>query len=374
LPDDHFGWSVAISGNTIVVGALGPFREPGRAVPAERVAYVFVKPRAGWSGVHTETARLTTTSPMPGGYFGNSVAVAGDTVVVGAPGRNVGAHVNQGEAFVFVKPRSGWSGTRTQTAVLISSDGAANDTFGWEVAASGNAVAVGGPQHRRGRLTPGEVYVFVKPRAGWAHSHTQTATLVAPHGLGPSVGRSLAMSGDTVVTGSNGSYADGGLSFVAFVYVRPAAAGWHGARDATATLKVQHRATAGTCGRTGESAAGYDFGSSLAISGDTIVGTTGAYGEDNHEYPGEVCVFTKPASGWSGTITRATTLIASDSRGPDLFGSGDGRAAAVSGGTVVVGAPNHRRRQAYGEAYVWAGPLSPPSATSPTSGARRARR
>jgi FG-GAP repeat len=195
-------------------------------------------------------------------------------------------------------------------------------------------------------------------------------------------GRSLAYSG-LVVTDARGRTVrswlgvDGGRVVVqvddrgATYPLRVDPVRTHGA---TATLKIPHQATAGTCGAAGELGAGYDFGSSLAMSGDTIVGTTGAYGDDNHEYPGEVCVFTKPASGWSGTITQATTLIASDGRGPDLFGSGSGGAAAVSGGTVVVGAPNHRGRHAYGEAYVWAAPLNPASAASRTSGGRTARR
>jgi hypothetical protein len=353
---DHFGTSVAISGDTIVVGAPGPSLEAGVPAPAQRDAYVFVKPRRGWAGAHTQTAILTTTSRVAGSYFGYAAAVSGNTVVVSAPSRPVGSHVNQGQAFVFVRPSSGWSGTRVQTATLASSDGAANDVFGWSVAASGNTIAVGAFQHRYGKTGRGEVYVFVRPEAGWSHARTQTATLRGPEGCCATIGDSLALSGDTIVSGSGGAYVNvHGVSVsAAWVFVRPES-GWSGRRGPTATLEVPSRASPSTCGVNGEIGADYTLGFSLAISGDTVVATTGAYGSDNHNYLSKACVFSKPASGWTGIVTQAKTLIASNGAGSDLFGTGSRASVAVSGGTVVVGAADHnfRPHRGRGEAYVY---------------------
>ncbi len=132
---DSFGASVAVSGDTIVVGADGTHVG---ANLAQGSAYVFVKPTGGWSGM-TQTAKLTASDGVAYDHFGISVAISGDTIVVGASGSNS----SQGAAYVFVKPTGGWTGAMTQTAKLTASDGAANDYFGGSVAISGDTIVVG---------------------------------------------------------------------------------------------------------------------------------------------------------------------------------------------------------------------------------------
>lgn len=94
---DFFGWSVAISGDTVVVGAvlddIGANADQGSA-------YVFVKPVGGWMNM-TQTAKLTASDGAAGDGFGFSVAVSGDTAVVGASGDTIGANTDQGSAYVF---------------------------------------------------------------------------------------------------------------------------------------------------------------------------------------------------------------------------------------------------------------------------------
>jgi len=93
--------------------------------------------------------------------FGASVAISGDTVVVAAPFDDIGTNGDQGSAYVFVKPGTGWSGTLNETAKLTASDGAAFDQFGRSVAISDGTVLVGvfggdiGPN-----LDQGSAYVF----------------------------------------------------------------------------------------------------------------------------------------------------------------------------------------------------------------------
>jgi len=125
---DHFGYPVSISGDTVVVGAAGDDSDKGSA-------YVFEKTGNNW----IKTAKLTASDGAAGDYFGYSVSISGDTVVVGA----VADNTYQGSAYVFEKPLfGGWQDTST-AAKLTASDGAADDKFGRSVAIKGNTVVVG---------------------------------------------------------------------------------------------------------------------------------------------------------------------------------------------------------------------------------------
>ena len=104
----------------------------------------------------TETAKLTASDGAASDHLGQSVAVSGDTVVVGADGDDVGTNANQGSAYVFVKPGGGWV-SATETEKLTASDGAVNDLFGTSVAVSGDTVVVGSPGASGDR---GAAYVF----------------------------------------------------------------------------------------------------------------------------------------------------------------------------------------------------------------------
>jgi hypothetical protein len=292
--NDKFGYSVAISGNTVVVGADGA--EPSGAV------YVFTRPGTGWADM-TETAKLT---PSDGGYayaFGHSVAVSGDTVVAGA--------------YVFVKPVSGWD-DMTETAKLTPS--VWNFLFGASVAISGDTIVVGAPSYED--EVSGSAYVFVKPVSGWADM-TETAKLT------PSVwedyddpfGYCVAISGDTIVVGASGAV---------YVFARPGT-GW---TDMTETAKLTPSGASGS------------FGDPVAISGDTIVIGTPDY---NYAY-----VFTRPGTGWAD-MTETAKLTASDGSQYDDFG----QSVSISGNTIVVGAPGDDDKGSLsGSAYVFARPES----------------
>ena len=120
-------------------------------------AYVFTEPGSGWANM-TQTAKLTASDGAADDYFGGSVSISGNTVVVGADGATVGGNSDQGAAYVFTEPGSGWA-NMTQTAKLTASDGAAGDYFGCSVSISGNTVVVGadyatvGANATRGRPT-----------------------------------------------------------------------------------------------------------------------------------------------------------------------------------------------------------------------------
>jgi len=184
---DFFGLSISISGNTVVVGATQENTRSG-------AAYVFTEPVSGWMSM-TQTAKLSDGAT--GDYFGGSVSVSGNTVVVGSWGTNG----RRGAAYVFTEPASGWKGM-TQTAELTASDGKAGDDFGESVSISGNTVVVGATQENdTGGAGPGAAYVFTEPASGWA-TMTQTAKLTASDGMPRDYfGLTVSISGNTVVVG-----------------------------------------------------------------------------------------------------------------------------------------------------------------------------
>ena len=243
-----------MSGDTVVVNAIfgdvGQNRDQGSA-------YVFVKPAGGWAGQPQENAKLVASDGATGDLvftaFGESVAVSGDTVVVGAAGHDVGTNTDQGSAYVFVKPVGGWAGTLPESAKLTASDGAASNLFGSSVGASGDTVVVGA-------LATSErppAYVFVKPLGGWAGALQENARLTGSDGLN---GFSVAASGDTVVVPPN-------------VYFKPAG-GWAGVLTENARLTRSDGVVA--------------FFGPVDVDGNTVVG---GFCGDTTQGQGSACVF-----------------------------------------------------------------------------------
>ena len=236
---DYFGDAVAVSGNTVVVGSPYSNNSYGSA-------YVFIEPASGWTNM-TQVARLTASSGAAWSNFGLSVAIDGNTIVVGAdsaPGNNS----YSGAAYVFSEPASGWT-NMTQTSTLTASDGQSYDGFGVSVAVSGNTVVVGADG--AGTYT-GAAYVYSRPAAGWTNM-SQTAKLAASDGTPWNrLGVSVAISGNTVVVGADHN---GSSTGAAYVYAKPAA-GW-------ANMAQSAKLTASD----GQSEA--DFGLSVAVSGNT---------------------------------------------------------------------------------------------------------
>jgi len=106
-----------------------------------------------------EDAKLLPSDGALSDYFGNSVAVSGDTVVVAAP-LDDDQGDRSGSAYVFERPAGGWSGTLSQAAKLLASDGASGYIFGNSVAVSGDTVVVGAPLDDDQGESSGSAYVF----------------------------------------------------------------------------------------------------------------------------------------------------------------------------------------------------------------------
>ena len=345
--NDEFGISVAVDGDTIVVGAHKAdyidLNNSSNNLADSGAAYVFTKPESGGWADATETAKLTASDAAANDEFGIFVAVHGETVVVGAHQNDADDQdTNEGAAYVFTKTGGAWTSTTT-AAKLTASDGEANDEFGVSVAVDEDTVAVGAHLQDldvdgASMLDAGAVYVFTKPAAGWTSS-TESAKLTATDGAaGDEFGISVAIDGDTVVTGayrddSMATDSDDGLdSGSVYVFDRdPESGKW----SQTAKLTASN----------GDG--GDRFGNSVAVDGDTAV--VGAYLDDNPGIvltdSGSVYVFTNQSGVWS----EALNLVAPDAATDDHFG----RSVAVAGGIVLAGVPQvDEDRPDAGSAYV----------------------
>ena len=349
---DRFGFSVAISGETVVVGAKGEASSakgvdpPGGGAddtaPSAGAAYVFVRSSGSW----TPQAYLKASNAEQGDFFGNSVSISGETIVVGAPGEDSSAKgVNQdqlnndveesGAAYVFVRSGGSWS----QKAYLKASNTDWFDEFGQSVAISGETIVVGAYGQDSGA---GAAYVFVRSGGLWTPQDYLKARNTDAK---DSFGGSVAISGETIVVGASGedSRAKGvnptspvgesdNLGFntgAAYVFVRASSGLW----SQEAYLKASNTDSSD------------EFGGSVAISGDTVV--VGATGEssrakgvnptspvgetDNLGFnAGAAYVFVRTNGSWG----QQAYLKASNTDSSDEFGG----FVAISGETVVVGA------------------------------------
>lgn len=344
---DEFGRGVAISGGTIVVGAS--YHEVGSNAHQGAV-YVFVEPASGWSGPTHESAELTATDGQAGDFLGfRAVALSGNDIVAGAGYHSLGSSGSeQGAVYVFAKPKSGWSGMRHQAAELTASDGTTEDFLGFgAVGISGNTVVAASGYHQVGSNSgQGAVYVFVEPKSGWSGKRHQTAELTASDGaaldyLGY---EAVAISGDAVVAGS-GSHqvGDHNGQGAAYVWVKPTG-GWPGAGYQTAELIASDGAVSDKLSYNG-----------VAMSGDSVAVDAPQRTVGANANQGSMYVFTKPTHGWAGTRTQTTKTTAPDGEAQDLLGE---YATAVFGTTVVAGdfARNVGTNDEQGVAYVFAPP------------------
>ncbi|HWB66023.1 MAG TPA: FG-GAP repeat protein [Mycobacteriales bacterium] len=234
--NDEFGFSVAIAGSTIVAGT--PLSHPGGNASAGSV-YVFSRPVGGWRNIHHPTGRLVPSDGTSSDQFGYSIAASGSTVVVGSPGHVVGFHSSQGAVYVFTKPHDGWFNDRRQTAELSTDENAPNSRIGYSVAISGSMIVAGAPYQRVGsNASQGAAYVFHRSGFSW-HNGTQAAKLVASNGAANDFfGTAVAVTGSTVAVGAPFRKVSGREhQGVTYVFVRPSV-GWFGTRNQSATLSV----------------------------------------------------------------------------------------------------------------------------------------
>ncbi len=293
-------------------------------------AYVFTRS----TGVWTQQQKLIAIDGASGDEFGWSVAIDGDTTVIGAPGDDdIGS--NTGSVYVFVRTTGvsikpvlavpgelallRTAGVWIQQHKLIVNEGAQDDQFGWSVAVDGNTAVIGA-RSDNDYYGSASAYVFTRTTNAWTQQQKLTA------GAGGSCDSfpynpyyfrfSVAVDGDTAIIGTPRD--DDCFLGSAYVFTRTADA-W----------MLQQKLSA-------SDGASYDyFGYSVAVDGDTAV-ISAPQDSDNGTHSGSAYVFARSAGVWTQTLK----LLASDGQSGDLLGyyiSGVG----VSGSTVVAGASSH---------------------------------
>ena len=351
---DGFGGRVALDGNTLAIGvpnedssAVGVndnTRQTNNFAQDSGAVYVFT--RSNSNGVWVQEAYVKASSPGAGDGFGRSVALDGDTLVVGAAGDDNGA-VDSGAAYVFVRSPTGvW----TQQAYVKASNVGEGDGFGRSVALDGDTLVVGAPGEDNsatginsgtdddGAAGSGAAYVFTRNRS--TGEWTQQAYVKASNtGDGDGFGDRVALAGDTLAVGApledssakgiNGDADDNNAvnSGAVYVFVRSPIGVW--------TQQGYVKA----------SNTGVDdrFGGSVALAGDTLAvgapledssakGINGDADDNNAVNSGAVYVFVRsPIGVW----TQQAYVKASNTEVGDGFGGG----VALVGNTLAVGAP-----------------------------------
>jgi len=294
---DYFGYAVAIDGDTVVVGAY----QDGDKGIGSGSAYVFTRTGGTW----TQQAKLVPADGAAYDRFGSAVAVDADTIVVGAYGDD-DKGTYSGSAYVFTRT----GGTWTQQAKLVPADGAASDYFGYAVAVDADTIVVGAYKDDDKGSASGSAYVFTRTGGTW----TQQAKLVPADGTaGDYFGFAVAVDADTIVVGAYGDDDKGDYSGSAYVFTRTGGTWTQQAKLVPA-----------------DGAAYDDFGTAVAINANTIV--VGAHKDDDKGTDsGSVYVFVRTGATWA----QQAKLTAPDGTAGDWFG----RAVAVDGDTIVVGAP-----------------------------------
>jgi hypothetical protein len=340
--DSKFGWSVAIDGNTAVVGAPGENTGKGAAYVLNALtgAPIF---------------SLASPNQQIGGHFGYSVAVSGGNAVVGAYNESVGSNSTVGSAYIF-NTKSG-----ALVATLTSPNPFPLGEFGWAVAMTGSTVVVGAPHESAGQgRYAGNAYLFD------AQTGILSATLnrAGNWASGLALGSSVAVSGNTVVVGAPSTTFAGVQTLGGYVDVYDAQTGsqmWW--MQGPYTDCPNPSGTEMTLCQNS-----LDFAEAVGVSGDVMaVGASGAQNSYNGPFAGDAWLMNTDQSG------RQMVVSPNQQEGGDF-----GEAVAMAGCTVlggscivVVGAPYEAVGSAFnsaaGHAYVFQ--MNPPTTSTTTSSA-----
>ena len=296
---DQFGGSIALFGETILVGA----RRDDDNGDESGAAYLFTRYGSDW----IQQAKLTAADGEAGAEFGRSVALSDDTVIIGAA-RDDEKGEDSGSVYVFTRSGTNWS----QLAKLTAADGAKGDVFGISVALDGDTALIGADLDDDKRENSGSVYVYTRSKGTWSQQAKLTA---ADAGNVDIFGVRVAISGDTALIAARRDDDDvnGVDSGSAYVFIRSGTS-WTQQAKLTAN----------------DAEAGDLFGYNVALYEDTGI-VTAAMDDDKDLNSGAAYVFTRSGSDWS----QQTKLTAADGAADDVFGW----SVSLSGNTAMIGAP-----------------------------------
>lgn len=298
---DNFGYSVGISGDTVVVGSYWDDNTSSNTGSA----YIFTRSGTTW----TQQAKLLASDRAASDQFGNSVSISGDSVLIGAFADN-SPLTDAGSAYVFTRSGSTW----TQQAKLVASDAAATDIFGDSVSLSGDTAAVGAIYDDDNGSESGSAYIFTRSGSTW----TQRTKLIASDATTTDYfGSSIFLSGGDVIVGAESDDDLGTSSGSAYIFT-----------GSGSTWTQQGKLLAS------DGAASNYFGGSVALSGNTAI--VGAY---QNSPSGAAYVYTRSGSTWS----QHAKLVGSTA----TPGARLGISVSINGNTAAVGATGQGASYSY---------------------------
>ena len=299
-PNDRatFGTAIMIDGTTAVIGALGATVN-GNA--NQGAAYVFTET----GGIWNQVAKLVADDGEANSYFGQTAAIAGPNIVVGAYGATVNGNALQGAAYVFTNV----GGTWTFAHKLVADDGVGGEFFGHAVAMSGTRALVGAPYTTvDGTAARGAVYMYDGSGGDWSQVQKVAADAGNP---GDGFGYSLAATTANMLVGAGGSNGGQGAAFT----FHDDAGSW--TQDARLVAD--------------DGAAGEDFGYAVAILDTTLIVGADRAAVNGNTQQGAAYVFSQSAGAW----TQTQKLTASDGATNEFYGA----FVALSDQSALIGVP-----------------------------------
>ncbi len=370
---DHLGNAVAINNNYAIVGAYqdGEDVQGNNPIAASGSAYIYEK---DGNGVWNQVQKITASDRDFTALFGYSVAIDGDFIVVGAYKEaedvlDQNTMSRAGAAYVFKRDAGG---TWNQVQKIVASDRAMNNEFGWSVAIAGDYIAVGAHLDERDLQGnnllqySGSIYIYEQDGNGqWNEVQKMVASDRSFRGW---YGNALAMSGTRILVGAPGESNDAsGINYVehagaAYVIERDSLGTWVEVEKVVASNRVQLDwfgnavALSGDYAMMGELSqndSSYIFerdlmgnwqevkkcpGIAVAIHGTNAI--TGEYAEDLDANGGDPMTFAGAAylyerDPFSNAWVQTQKIVASDRTNADRFGE----SVAITNGAVLVGAP-----------------------------------
>lgn len=297
--EDAFGYSVAVSGNTAVVGSVAATVAGKSAAGA---AYVFVRSGTAW----TQQAKLVATDSAADDSFAESVAIDGDTVLVGAPYADVMGDSDRGAVYAFSRSGTTW----TQQAKLAPADGVGGDHAGQAVSLAGNSALFGAPfADVAGQSSAGAAYVYLRAGTTWSLQQKLSASdATSTDGFGGAV----ALVNDTALVGADQADVGGrSNSGAAYVFTRTGTT-WSEQQKLNPTTTLIDE--------------GFGIAVALASTGNTAL-----VGADGNGAGGAAYLFGRSGTTWTQQQQLVSPLVGADGN----FGRGVG----IDGDLALVGAP-----------------------------------
>lgn len=319
IADYGFGIDIALDGDTAVIGK----ESFDFFYPTEGAAYVFTRDS---SGVWTEKQKLTAFDGYAGDLFGQSVAISGNTIIVGADGDDdLGTY--SGSAYVFTSDSAGdWNVQQKLTA----SDGEFADWFGDSVDIDGDTAVITatGYDYNGSIADSGAAYVFTRDSAGiWSE---QQKLLPSDPATYSGYSNAISISGDNVAIGA---FTDDTLddnTGAVYLFNLDNNGKWnqHQKLYASDALNSDY------------------FGTRIDLVGNNLaIGADGV--DDNGEYSGAAYLFVSDSS---GTWNEQVKMLASDGSAGDQL-----KNVSLAGDQVLVGATSHNTSSGVnaGSVYVY---------------------